>query len=346
MNRYARSPIAGVILIVTLAIASWQILGAVSGKMNAREVIKPIPAASLDTQSWLAYGAENPCDKDPCLVVQHVEADNGAHSVIAYLTTYPATEDDSQVLLTTRVTFMRDGDGVQLTAKHIPTPDLQEPLLRAGVDLEEFRAENLLYGVTGSWSWTSATVDLPYGAISQYLFNGFQKVSRAKGLDPDLDRLLGYADIVTAEVNRRFNISTLSGDARVAMIVAGPTQTLTYGVALLAILFVIAECRSPQLRPYSDGLADLIPFTGFFGTLLGVSAGLEVLGLSNVTDDVSKALSLGKIGSSLGFAINTTILAIVVFGFVLVFQYAVRSILGTSITDPSAARSAPSSPDS
>ncbi|UWS07080.1 hypothetical protein [Phaeobacter inhibens] len=337
MFQFDRARLVALLLVFAFMVAAWQLFASISGKTDARQVLEPVPLANVNQKDWLDYGAANICTGEPCLVLEHSEPAPGEHLVAAYLTTYPPENGNSEVLLTTNISYSNvDGD-VSLIAKHIPTPDLQEALLQDGIDLDEFREENVLYSVTGMGPWTSATVELPYGAFSQYIFDGFQKIARAKGLDPDIDQLLTNANIVKTEVNDRFDISDLADKAKVAMIVAGPTQTLTYGVAILALLFVLVEIRKPVLRSYSDGLADLIPFTGFFGTLLGVAAGLEVLGLSNVTDDVSKALSLGKIGSSLGFAINTTILAIVVFGFVIVFQYAIRVGLGSydlSLTTP------------
>jgi len=147
------------------------------------------------------------------------------------------------------------------------------------------------------------------------------------GNQTDVDELTMLAEVAANEVSDRFGLVDLASRATVVQIASGPIQSLTYVVGLLALLFTTFEIWAPSVKRFSDGIADLIPFTGFFGTLIGVAGGLQVLGQSDVTDDVSKALSLGKIGSSLGLAINTTILAIVVFGLVLVLQYFIRLLI-------------------
>lgn len=326
MPQTSRSWIAVMLLLAALSGLTWMTYNAVTGKLDAADAILAKSVANIEEKDWLKIGATNSCEAAPCLVVQHEEGLNNQHFVRALLTDFPADGDITRTKFTLTVSFGTSDDGtIRLTAKRFPAPALHDPMLQAGVDLVRFRKEEILYQVEGAYSWRTATVDLPYGAFSQFVFDGFQKAARAMGLEPDAEILLGYAEVVTTEVNNRFAIDSIAENARVAMIVSGPTQTLTYAVAVLAILFVFLEWWRPLLKPYSDGLADLIPFTGFFGTLLGVANGLEVLGLSNVTNDVSKALSLGKIGSSLSFAINTTILAIVVFSLVIIIQYTVRA---------------------
>lgn len=340
MRALDRSLPTTITIVAAFLISTAYLLFAISGEPNAHDVVEPKPAVSKE---WLAEGSEsNPCTRTPCLVVEQIAGTDGSASVVAKLMEFDSTSSWDEILRTT-FTYSQIGSETRLAVRHTPTPDMMSEgdtaasdarLEANGVDVSNLRDPQILYEASGSFPFTETTIDLPYGALSQYVFDGFSKAVRAWGLEPDEEQLLTYADIVTNEVEARFDLSGIPERSRIAMILSGPTQPFTYLAALVALLLVWFETSRPSIRPLTDGVTDLIPFTGFFGTLVGVSGGLEVLGLSNVTDDVSKAMSLGKIGSSLGFAINTTILAIVVFGMVILLQYAIRSAFENRASRP------------
>ncbi len=313
--------IASISLFMVFAIATGYLGYFVYGHPDAAAALKKHDPGGIEIKEWLAVGAPETCSKTLCLVVNHVP-----NAVEIELTTFEPEIIKRELRLLTKVT-LNENQGLELFAEHDPVPEILDEMVANGVDLDIFRKNAVLYSVSGAFSWRTAKVELPYGVFGQFFFDGMQKVDKAMGNETDLEVLQKFAKIAVNEVNARFEVSELADRALISQITAGPTQTLTYIAALIAILLTLLEIRIPEVRRYSDGMADLIPFTGFFGTLIGVAGGLQILGLSDVTDDVSKALSLGKIGSSLSLAINTTILAIVVFGLVLIFQFALRILL-------------------
>jgi hypothetical protein len=292
------------------------------GKLDAVSALQVRQADEIPARGWLAGSTENACTKDPCLVVEHLEDE-----VRVTITTFHVDPVRRQDRLRTTAALVRSDNNVKLSIRHFATPDYFDELSRIGVDLSTFHEPETLYEVTGWGPWTNATIELPHGVLPQFFFNGFRNIDRAMGNQTDVDELTMLAEVAANEVSDRFGLVDLASRATVVQIASGPIQSLTYVVGLLALLFTTFEIWAPSVKRFSDGIADLIPFTGFFGTLIGVAGGLQVLGQSDVTDDVSKALSLGKIGSSLGLAINTTILAIVVFGLVLVLQYFIRLLI-------------------
>lgn len=279
---------------------------------------------SVVERAWLAEGQSNACDATPCLVLRQSD-----EAVVIEMTEFDdESESPGDVLLETTVSLTNTDELFAIVGSHSPRTGLEDDLLQRGVELRSFQANQELYRVDGSsWPFQTATIELPYGVLGQWFFNAFFEVDRAHGNETAIDELQEMASIAANEVSIRFGLSELAARSRVPMIVNGWFQALTYAVALTALILTIMEAREPRLRKTADGITDLIPFTGFLGTLWGVAGGLAVLGASDVTDDVAKALALGRIGSSLSLAINTTILAIVVFGIVLIVQYALRSLL-------------------
>jgi hypothetical protein len=115
---------------------------------------------------------------------------------------------------------------------------------------------------------------------------------------------------------------------RASQIVFGPIQTATYATALLALCLTILSLSNPKLSRPTDAVTDLVPFTGFFGTLIGVLLALSSLSVDDITNDIRKAMTLGLIGNALSLAINTTICAIAVFGALILTQTGLQTAFG------------------
>ena len=99
----------------------------------------------------------------------------------------------------------------------------------------------------------------------------------------------------------------------------GPIQFATLQMTLVAVMLVAASFREWWARGASEIAMNLIPYIGFFGTLLGMGEALMVLGQVDLSDPVSKATNLGPIGSKLALAIETTKYALVCYGAATVF---------------------------
>ena len=93
----------------------------------------------------------------------------------------------------------------------------------------------------------------------------------------------------------------------------GPVQFLALGMAFVSVLLLVASLWFWWARDSVDIAMNLIPYIGFFGTLLGMGGALAVLGEADLSDPVSKATSLGPIGSRLALAIETTKWALICY---------------------------------
>ena len=98
----------------------------------------------------------------------------------------------------------------------------------------------------------------------------------------------------------------------------GPVQFLTLSTTYMTVFLLVVSLRMGWARGAAGITMNLIPYIGFFGTLLGMGSALGVLGEANLSDPVSKATNLGPIGSRLALAIETTKYALVCFGVVSV----------------------------
>ena len=98
----------------------------------------------------------------------------------------------------------------------------------------------------------------------------------------------------------------------------GPIQFLSVGMAFVSVILLVASLWSWWARASVEIAMNLIPYIGFFGTLMGMGGALAVLGEANLSDPVSKAISLGPIGSRLALAIETTKWALICYGVVSV----------------------------
>lgn len=317
--------VAAVLLVLVLSVVATIVISG-SGRFDARNAISE--NEGLRSPSWLQKGEDNACGSDPCLVVEHWPRQ-------VYITLQKFDEDrkTGDVQLLSRVTLENNKGSLQLIAQHDPTPSLESILSQQGVDIDILQKEQKIFAVSGMRPFTNTVIELPYGVIGPWFFDAFRKIDRAMGNKTDDDYLRALAETAANEVSRRFGLFDLAEKAWISQIAFGPIQSLTYTVALVALVLTGAEAFEPRLRKISDVMADLIPFTGFFGTLIGVSISLRHLGQADITDDISKALILGRMGSGLTLAIYTTILAIVIFGLVLVTQYAVRSLLASRNAD-------------
>lgn len=128
------------------------------------------------------------------------------------------------------------------------------------------------------------------------------KTALIQRLASRLDDQLGY----------QRNESTIS---RMAYLY-GHIQFITILTALFTLGLMLLAWGHTWARSAAESALNLIPYIGFFGTLLGMGTALHILGDANLSDATSKAISLGPIGSKLGLAIETTKLALFCFAIV------------------------------
>lgn len=93
----------------------------------------------------------------------------------------------------------------------------------------------------------------------------------------------------------------------------GPVQYATLWLFYFFCFLIVVSFWFEWAKLAAEMASGMIPFVGFFGTLLGMAGALGILGSTDLSDPVSKSINLGPIGSELGFAIRTTIFAFVFY---------------------------------
>ncbi|RUY02280.1 hypothetical protein EOA25_21695 [Mesorhizobium sp. M2A.F.Ca.ET.040.01.1.1] len=131
---------------------------------------------------------------------------------------------------------------------------------------------------------------------------------------PNQEVIDGISRSMAGLVQQKYRVAEFQGRAWSLSLYGGPIQFVTLFIAIVALGVLAAGYSVPVLTGWAEQLAELIPFVGFYGTLLGMSQALVTLGGADLSNDISKTLSLGAIGSQLGLAIETTKFAIVCFG--------------------------------
>lgn len=137
-----------------------------------------------------------------------------------------------------------------------------------------------------------------------------------KGLNTSMDSKISKAMNIqlVGEITSKLGLKKLNEDIKPIAFKYGPIQYLTVFLMLFCLVILAFSIFQPWAVFITEGMLDLIPYVGFFGTLLGMGAALSILGDANLSDPISKAISLGPIGSKLSLAIETTKFALVCFG--------------------------------
>ena len=130
-----------------------------------------------------------------------------------------------------------------------------------------------------------------------------------------LDAMMAHAltERIANDVTAGFDLDGLEESLERISLALGPIQFLTITMSLVSLMLLIVSLWSWWARSSVEIAMNLIPYIGFFGTLLGMGQALSVLGDANLSDPVSKATNLGPIGSRLALAIQTTKWALVCY---------------------------------
>ena len=127
------------------------------------------------------------------------------------------------------------------------------------------------------------------------------------------------AETLAADIMEFLDYELLEQRLDTLSLAYGPIQFATLQMTLVAVMLIVASVREWWARDASELAMNLVPYIGFFGTLVGMGDALMVLGQVDLSDPVSKATNLGPIGSKLGLAIGTTQYALVCYGVATVF---------------------------
>ena len=180
----------------------------------------------------------------------------------------------------------------------------------------------VLVAYEGATAWApyarDATVSVPRGGMIPLM--GMLLERSVEGLGGSMDQDAGdaMARRLVDEITTGLDYARLEDVVDRVAYEFGPVQFLTLSTTYMTVLLLVVSLKTGWARGAAGITMNLIPYIGFFGTLLGMGSALGVLGEANLSDPVSKATNLGPIGSRLALAIETTKYALVCFGVVSV----------------------------
>lgn len=210
----------------------------------------------------------------------------------------------------------------------------------------------VLVSFASSPVWTpyarDVQVEIPRGGIASLM-----KLLLDRGQVVEEPTVRGaVAETLAADIMEFLDYDRLERRLERLSIAFGPIQFATLQVTLVAVMLILASVRKWWARDPAEIAMNLVPYIGFFGTLVGMMDALSVLGQVDLSDPDSKATNLGLIGSKLALAIDTTRYALVCYGvatIVLLVRDAVFRQRDAAVEDQStsttASQSVPTSRD-
>ncbi|TKV66980.1 MotA/TolQ/ExbB proton channel family protein [Marinobacter panjinensis] len=196
-------------------------------------------------------------------------------------------------------------------------------------------SSNIVRYLEGPWwaptSWETV-YDSPIGAISPRIKQILQRAifvydDNIKDGVRDL-----IANRVVTDISRSINMEKVDRNAKKLALYRGPVQFVTLWIFLITLCLMLLGTRYREYRESADIVVPLILYVGFFGTLLGMSGGLGILGDADLTDDLSKGIRLGPIGSQIGLALNTTLYAVSLFLLASLMDFLLRHVFPDAST--------------
>lgn len=157
-------------------------------------------------------------------------------------------------------------------------------------------------------------IDIPAGALSPLIEQTLRRGMLGSNVNMDAKLRRAMTERLSNEVAAFVRFSEIEHDLSRIAYLYGPIQFVTIALTIFSGFLIFATLVFSWARDAGEKALNLIPYVGFFGTLLGMGSALAILGDANLSDPLSKAINLGPIGSNLSLAIETTRLALVCFG--------------------------------
>lgn len=174
-----------------------------------------------------------------------------------------------------------------------------------------------LFTLAKGWQLTpytrDVTVGLPSGAMSPLLRQA--ALQGIAGAERSLEEryVSAFAKLVQSDIRRFFATDTAELRLRQHIAYHGSVQFVTVWLFALFCYLIVVSFWFEWAKDAAEMASSLIPFVGFFGTLLGMSSALGILGGIDLGDPLMKSIKFGPIGGALSFAIDTTIFAFVFY---------------------------------
>lgn len=115
------------------------------------------------------------------------------------------------------------------------------------------------------------------------------------------------------EFGQRIDLAAVDKNAKDVSLHAGRIQFVTVVAAIWALLLAAVGVLRRRAMEAGEGVLALVLYLGFFGTLIGMSGGLGILGFADLTDNLSRGVTLGPISNQISLALDTTKYAVVLF---------------------------------
>ncbi len=157
-------------------------------------------------------------------------------------------------------------------------------------------------------------INVPEGALRPVLKRLITSAEIGLNKKSDLIVTQALTERLSFEVRDALGLQEFVSTANQVAFWGGPVQFVSLFLAILASVLTVFSLVRGWARNAASECLSLIPYVGFFGTLLGMGAALLILGNTNLSDPISKSINLGPIGSKLSLAIETTKFALVCFG--------------------------------
>ncbi|OSI79528.1 hypothetical protein [Bradyrhizobium canariense] len=159
----------------------------------------------------------------------------------------------------------------------------------------------------------NVTIETPTGTISPFLKQIISFGAQRSGLEIDQSQLANIISALEQRLLYDAGLKVAYDQALGSAFWAGEVQFLTLVCFIFYILLKLIGVITKRLSELCGFTLEIMPYLGFYGTLLGMGSALQILGFADVSDNLRKAISLGPIGSQMGLAVETTKFALVLY---------------------------------
>jgi len=156
-------------------------------------------------------------------------------------------------------------------------------------------------------------VELPRGSVEPWVRSYVGGVLKGMGVEYENKALRSLSQRIAGDIREKGHLDEIYSALTWPQFALGPVQYTTFVVFFASFLLIVLGLVATWLIAPARALTEVVPFVGFFGTLIGMGGALGILGDANLADELSKAMGLGPIGSQLSVAIETTKFALMLF---------------------------------
>jgi len=181
----------------------------------------------------------------------------------------------------------------------------------------QHRGKRILYRFTNEYpilkNARSIVVETPPGSINAVMKSVLRKLQIAEGNDFDLVESDRVANRISTDIEAILAYDHTLGRLQFNSLFSGPIQFATTWLFFISTFLLVLGTTANWSKQFGENALELIPYLGFFGTLYGMADALELLGDADLTSAISKAITLGPVGSLLSIAVQTTMFALALY---------------------------------